>query len=188
MAQAASSSGTAGGTRSIPDYRMGTDRAFEVAVAETLLHEGGYVDDPDDPGGETKFGIAKRYHPDVDVESLTPAQARWIYYHEYWKPHGYAHLPAPVGAKLFDIGTNMNRADVHRALQRALRAGGHPVVEDGIIGPVTHGAVDDVAAQIGLAGLMAALRSEIAAEYRVRVARAPYKAKWINGWLSRAYS
>ena len=44
---------------------------FDEIIEVVLHHEGGYVNDPDDPGGETNFGIAKRSHPDVDIANLT---------------------------------------------------------------------------------------------------------------------
>jgi Glycosyl hydrolase 108/N-acetylmuramoyl-L-alanine amidase len=46
--------------------------------------EGGYVNNPADPGGETKFGICKRYHPDVDIKNLSREGAMAIYAREYW--------------------------------------------------------------------------------------------------------
>ena len=44
---------------------------FDDIIEVVLHHEGGYVNDPKDPGGETNFGIAKRSHPDVDIKNLT---------------------------------------------------------------------------------------------------------------------
>ena len=44
---------------------------FNDIIEVVLHHEGGYVNDPKDPGGETNFGIAKRSHPDVDIKNLT---------------------------------------------------------------------------------------------------------------------
>ena len=45
--------------------------AFDIAFKITIGHEGGYVNDPDDPGGETNYGISKRSYPDTDIASLT---------------------------------------------------------------------------------------------------------------------
>ena len=52
---------------------------FEDIIKVVLHHEGGYVNDPKDPGGETNFGIAKRSHPDVDIKNLTKGDATKIY-------------------------------------------------------------------------------------------------------------
>lgn len=59
---------------------------FETAIKFILKHEGGYVFDPDDPGGETNYGISKRAHPDIDIKNLTVKQASEIYLNEYWRP------------------------------------------------------------------------------------------------------
>ena len=56
------------------------DQAFAIVIGE----EGGYVNDPNDPGGETKYGIAKNSHPNVDIANLTLDQAKAIYKTEYW--------------------------------------------------------------------------------------------------------
>jgi lysozyme family protein len=58
---------------------------FNIAVKLVLVHEGGYTPGlPGDPGGETNFGIAKRWHPNLDIKNLTPEQASAIYHKEYW--------------------------------------------------------------------------------------------------------
>ena len=49
---------------------------FDEIIEVVLHHEGGYVNDPKDPGGETNFGIAKRSHPDVDIKNLTKDGAK----------------------------------------------------------------------------------------------------------------
>ena len=59
---------------------------FYQEIKHVLKREGGYVNDPDDPGGETKYGISKRAHPDVDIASLTPESAAEIYKDYYWLP------------------------------------------------------------------------------------------------------
>ena len=51
---------------------------FNDIIEVVLHHEGGYVNDPVDPGGETNFGIAKRSHPDVDIANLTKEGAKEI--------------------------------------------------------------------------------------------------------------
>jgi lysozyme family protein len=55
---------------------------FLEAVAHLLHDEGGYVDNPADPGGETNFGISKQSYPDVDIKNLTAEQATEIYYRD----------------------------------------------------------------------------------------------------------
>ena len=58
-------------------YQMNLN--FEDAFDRLISHEGGYVNDPLDPGGETKFGISKRSYPTLDIAALTREDARAIY-------------------------------------------------------------------------------------------------------------
>ncbi len=58
---------------------------FEHAITITLQHEGGYVNDPADPGGETRYGISKRAFPKVDIANLTINKAKAIYKAFYWE-------------------------------------------------------------------------------------------------------
>lgn len=78
------------------------DKAFKI----TIGLEGNYSNDPDDPGGETKFGIAKRYHPNIDIKNLSLEQAKDIYYTEYWLPSGCDNVPFPMDICLFDSAVN----------------------------------------------------------------------------------
>lgn len=75
---------------------------FYDSLKFTLSWEKGYVNDPEDPGGETKWGIAKRFHPDEDIPNLTPERAAEIYYDEYWVPSGASELPLPLCTLVFD--------------------------------------------------------------------------------------
>lgn len=81
---------------------IGFDRAFSLVVGE----EGGYVNDPLDPGGETKYGISKRAHPSEDIKSLTLERAKEIYLTSYWAPMGCDNLPWPMALCVFDCAVN----------------------------------------------------------------------------------
>jgi lysozyme family protein len=59
---------------------------FDIIIGVILKHEGGYVNDPDDLGGETKYGISKRSFPNVDIKNLTKAEAIEIYRNNYYIP------------------------------------------------------------------------------------------------------
>lgn len=82
--------------------RESFNKAFEIVVGL----EGGYSNDPNDPGGETKYGISKRYNPDVDVKNLTLDQAKEIYLKRYWMPFGCDKRPFPLDICLFDGAVN----------------------------------------------------------------------------------
>ena len=159
---------------------------FEPAIQAVLKHEGGYVNDPKDPGGETNFGISKRSHPDVDVKALTPEKAADIYREKYWEPGGYERIEDQrVATKTFDLAVNMGSKPAHILLQRAVRAAsGRKLTEDGVLGPMTFAAVNDAPAD----SLLAALRSEAAGHYRILVTRNTNLQRFVEGWLNnRAY-
>ena len=66
---------------------------FETAIAFVLSEEGGYSNDPNDPGGETNFGISKRSHPNVDIKNMTQDEAESIYKYLYWDACRCESLP-----------------------------------------------------------------------------------------------
>ena len=75
--------------------------------------------------------------PDSTVAALTRDAAMEIYWHEWWLRFGFAQLPAWIAAKTFDLAVNIGAGHAIECLQRALRACGRPVAEDGVIGAVT---------------------------------------------------
>lgn len=105
---------------------------FDRAVGIVLTEEGGYVNDPRDPGGETKFGISKRQYPDIDIANLTPQQAAEIYKRDYWTPCKCGALSWPLALFVFDSAVNQGVNAAIRMLQRALN-----VPQDGLLGPRT---------------------------------------------------
>lgn len=80
--------------------------SFDKALAFVLKWEGGYTCDPDDPGGETRWGISKRAHPGLDIANLTEEQAAEIYRTEYWDGAGCDDLPYPLDVCIFDCAVN----------------------------------------------------------------------------------
>ncbi len=162
-----------------------SDERFEHAVSFVLAHEGGYSDDADDDGGETKFGISKRSYPDIDINALTVEQAKAIYKRDFWEPQLYKDIKdVNLATKVFDLAVNMGSSWAHRLVQRALRATGQDILEDGILGPMTLSAIN----KADLTDLLAALKSEAAGYYRTLAATKPKRAKFLKGWLKRAYA
>lgn len=109
---------------------------FTTAIERVLGHEGGYVNDPDDPGGETKWGISKRSYPDLNIASLTRQQAIALYNLDFWIPARIAALPDSVAYQALDFAVNSGIQPAIMALQRA--AGAAP---DGYVGPITIAAI-----------------------------------------------
>lgn len=69
---------------------------FDKAIEFILRREGGYVNHPDDPGGETNFGISRRAHPDIDIKNLNRDGAKEIYKKDYWDKAGCESLAWPL--------------------------------------------------------------------------------------------
>jgi lysozyme family protein len=146
-----------------------------------LAHEGGYVNDPHDPGGETKYGLSRRSYPHLDIKNLTRGQAIAIYRRDWWDRLRVGEIENPdVSAKVFDLCVNMGAGTGIRLLQRALGN----VEVDGIMGPQTLAAANDADPD----ALLSALREEAARHYRTLIARNPKLARYEEGWMNRAYA
>jgi lysozyme family protein len=79
---------------------------FPLALKFTSKWEGGYVHDPVDPGGETKYGISKRAYPDIDIKSLTLQEAGLIYERDYWEKAGCPSMEKSQAIVMFDAAVN----------------------------------------------------------------------------------
>lgn len=108
---------------------------FTRAINFVLRHEGGYVNDPNDPGGETNFGISKRAHPEVDIANLTATKAAEIYKRDYWKRVRGDDLPDCTALALLDWTVHSGDHAVRAAQTRV------GTLRDGILGPVTLAAI-----------------------------------------------
>ena len=80
--------------------------SFARAVAFVLAQEGGYSNDPNDPGGETRYGISKRRYPAEDIRNLTVERARELYRRDYWDKNRCGELPAHMALCVFDAAVN----------------------------------------------------------------------------------
>jgi len=164
---------------------MSIDIKFEQIINIILTNEGGYSNNSSDKGGETKYGISKRSYPDLDVKDLTPEQAKAIYFRDFWNTQPYKNIDdIRIATKVFDLSINMGATAANKLLQRALRATGNCVVEDGIIGGQTIAAINSTLAT----ELLSALKSEAAGYYRIIAATKPEQKVFLSGWLNRAYA
>lgn len=143
---------------------------FDTAFDRLLGSEGGYVNDPTDPGGETNWGISKRAYPDVDIKALTRDGAKQIYFRDFWQP--LQNVPGPVLFQVFDFAVNSGIQTAIRKLQDAVRT-----PDDGHWGPVSQRA------------LMAMDVSDVLMRYLSRRIRFMTSLKnWPNagkGWANR---
>lgn len=160
-------------------------RRFAKLIADTLEREGGYVNNPADPGGETKYGISKRSYPRINIRNLTLAQAKAIYYRDWWVPLRCSEITADtVAQKLLDTAINMGKERAVELLQQALRALGQQVTVDGLIGSKTIEAVNVVSSE----ALLSIMRKKQALYYKDLIAQKPSLARYEQEWLVRAYS
>lgn len=109
---------------------------FDTAFDRLMGQEGGYVNNPADPGGETNWGISKRNHPTVDIKALTRDGAKALYAQEFWAPIRGSLISPAVAFQTFDFAVNSGISTAIRALQRAIGA-----ADDGHWGPVSTAAL-----------------------------------------------
>jgi lysozyme family protein len=136
----------------------------------------GYVNDPDDRGGETKYGVAKNANMDLNITTLNWAGAKEVYNRRYWLNGSCDKLPGRVAVLHFDGCVNHGVGRANKFLQRALR-----VTVDGVIGPATC-AKAAAADPISLCNSICDQREQF---YRDIVANNPSQGKFLNGWLRR---
>lgn len=115
---------------------MTFDQAFERLIG----HEGGYVNHPADPGGETNWGITKRTARENgytgSMRDMTREQAKAIYKSAYWNRAKADQYDPAIGFQLFDAAVNHGIGNAIRFLQRAVG-----VADDGIVGKMTLAAI-----------------------------------------------
>jgi lysozyme family protein len=157
---------------------------FEEAVEKTLAHEGGYVSNPNDPGGETNFGISRRSYPDVDIRNLSVDQAVEIYRRDFWLPVYEGIRSQRAANMVFDMAVNHGAAAAHRLAQEACRTFRFALRVDGQFGLLTLGALNG-ATLVDEDGLLRELRARRAELYaRIALAR-PSSGGFLLGWMRR---
>jgi lysozyme family protein len=113
---------------------------YQKCLDTILHHEGGYVDHPDDPGGETNLGVTKKVYEEwggtKDMKDLTVEDVAPIYKKNYWDRVKGDELPSGLDLCVFDFGVNAGTGRAAKYLQSMVGA-----TADGAIGPVTIRAV-----------------------------------------------
>ena len=152
---------------------------FEEIIEVVLEHEGGYVNDPDDAGGETKYGIAKRWYPNVDIKNLTIDEAKHIYHTDYWKPAKCDSVPPQLRHIYFDMCVNFGRGGAVKVLQRAANAKNRNKIDvDGGMGPMTLKAIQNVELE--------RVRAYRVLRFANLVIKKPEQERFWYGWYKRA--
>jgi lysozyme family protein len=168
---------------------------FEYALPFILVHEGGWVNDPSDRGGETFQGISRNNFPNwpgwrlIDIARNSPTFPACIkangnlpelvadfYRRDFWQP-SWDQLDKRVAAKVMDISVNAGISWGPKILQRALR-----VTDDGIVGPHTIEAANNTDTDT----LLQAMCDQMDKHYDAIVEAHPEDQKFLKGWEARA--
>ena len=171
--------------------------AVEKIIDDVIAAEGGYVNDPKDPGGETMYGItiatARENGYFGPMSAMPEDVARGIYRKRYVSAPGFDRVLSrseAIGAELIDTGVNMGPAVASRFLQRSLNVLNDgrfaDVTVDGVIGPASLRALDAYLAWRGIDGeiqLLKLLNALQAVRY-VEIAEArPESERFVYGWI-----
>lgn len=147
---------------------------FEDSIDHVLQNEGGYVNDVNDPGGETRYGISKRSYPNLDIKNLTLDQAKAIYRRDFWLFNGITSQA--VATKIFDMYVLAK----HNAIKQVQAIVG--ATQDGFWGANTEREVnlmDEVK-------FLTYFRQWMVNYYISVVKANPAEGKFLVGWLRRA--
>lgn len=156
---------------------------FAVAMAWLLRVEDDYVDDPNDKGGKTKYGITERTYPDIDIEKLTVEKAREIYRQDYWTACSVGQIPAPLSIALFDAVVHHRPRTAVGLLQQAL-----DVSADGLIGPQTITAARIAVKRDGGKAALVDMLARRAQLFAGLVTADSTQSKFLHGWLRRLFA
>jgi lysozyme family protein len=169
---------------------------YRCAIKQVLVHEGGYVNHPNDPGGPTNFGVSLAFLKDhgidlnhdgvidiTDVKNMTIDQAVECFKIRFWDP-GHYELVADqtIATKVFDMAVNMGPPQAHKLVQRACTDCGDPLVDDGALGTKSFGAIN----RLDPKALITAICKRQAGFYRALVAQDSRYGVFLAGWLDRA--
>lgn len=153
---------------------------FKRYFPTLIKHEGGFVNHPSDPGGETKYGISKRSYPKEDIKNMTTTRAEMIYYMDYWRPLLLDRFVSQSLAEIvFDHCVNAGMRSAINILQKS--AG---VVVDGVIGTKTLAATNNYNQR----ELFERYKAERITYYNNLVSGKPALSVFIKGWTNRVNS
>jgi lysozyme family protein len=180
--------------------------SFEAAYEQTKQFEGGYVNDPDDAGGETFRGISRRSHPSwpgwTEIDQIKRIAPKGIdayfqnnknmnqrvadfYKTEYWDK--FSNLPDRLHQKIFDTSVNTGYKRAVIILQEALNSLDAKISEDGIIGRMTRASIEPFTnGAYSLDVLLDKYCERQAAFYQGLATKKASQKKFLKGWLKRA--
>lgn len=165
---------------------------FDGFISKSMAFEtggdksGAYHNDPQDMGGETKWGISKRAFPNLDISKLTFNQAKVIYYDKYYDPIlEHMTIPDSLAFKVFDMSILLGPNSAVKALQRALNTKADSYLkEDGIMGPMTRTALLQLNRISGM--LVYEEYVKLIKNKLLWISLKRFNKKFYKGWIKRA--
>lgn len=169
-----------------------------------LKHEGGYDNNPNDPGGPTKYGISMRFANDYkiarflgmdqdaltkeDIQKLTVEQAAQIYKKYWWDDNHYDSIQnKKIAIAIFDIGINIGAKRANKYLQMAINKYTSPFIAiDGIIGPKTLESLNKCP-EFMCELILKNFANAVSWYYRSIALKNPKLKEFLQGWITRIH-
>lgn len=156
---------------------------FDKAFKFLMDNEGGYANNKNDLGGETKYGISKRSYPNVDIKNLTLDVAKLIYKRDFWDIAFFDKFAKEkLAIKVFDIGVNTGIRTVIKLLQNSIVALGGAIKVDGIIGQETLKYISLMDEE----KLLSCFENNVISHYASLIRKNPKLKIFENNWMMRA--
>jgi lysozyme family protein len=175
---------------------------LNAAMKLLFKDEGGFVDNPEDPGGPTNYGISARFLTDAhlfqydrngngiidaeDMKELSINDAKTIYRTYWWDLYGYDRIENEhIATKLLDEAVNLGQISAVRQMQRAINvlAKSEELIEDGKMGLKTIDAIN----QTNSLNLLEAFETVCAKYYDKLIANNPNLKVFSKGWHTRVF-
>lgn len=176
---------------------MVIDNRTKTKIIEYVIdrYEGGYVNDPNDKGGETKYGITKATYPNLDIKNLTKEQAVNIYKRHYWGSSLDSiaqYTSDKLTEKVFAFAINAGVGTSVKAIQRALNnLTDNSLKVDGIWGPKSKEALktltNDGQNTSNIIAFQCTLFVEMIAHYFQLCIKKPSQKTFLMSWLRRIF-
>lgn len=179
--------------------------SFENAIPLILKHEGGWVNNPNDPGGATNYGISLRFladYPEVgdfdndgdvdaeDIKNMSVEDAKAIYKKFWWDKFKYSSIAdQTIATKVMDLSVNMGAKRAHILLQEAMNSAfGLKLTVDGILGNASFSSLNAIADGDQEQKLITAYCNQAWGFYQRLIANNSKLVVFTNGWKRRAFS
>lgn len=158
---------------------------FEFVVPLLKPAEGGYVNDPDDRGGETNGGISKNAFPNLDVKNLTESERLKIYREKFWDYYRLGEIKSQLIAnQIFILIINGNPLSIGKAIQKGVNRAGLRIPVDGVLGSQTIAAINTLPES----NLSNCICLEAIRRYNTIADNDDSQKKFLVGWIRRALS